>query len=173
MENMSVITFAATGHILGAVTRAAQADRPVAVDDVAPARIVIRDSQGAGLQASIDAAALQVVEVDYDTRVLYRPQLFAVSGGRAEQQIFNPLSLVNATLDGTTVSVNLPSIATGDTEVFVHVSGGALDEAAVRAVTVPENFSSGSESLLLGSGDYNIVIFAPGHATVLQNESIP
>jgi hypothetical protein len=173
MDKMNVVTFAQTGHILGVVTLSAQAGSQVAVNDVAPQGLMMRDSQGNGLHTLVDATALQVAEVNLDTRVLYRPQLFAVIGGRAEQQTYNPLTLVSATLNGSTVSITLPSNVTDNTEVYVQIDGGALSEPIVRAVTVTAGTNTGSESLQLSGGDYLVAIFAPGHASVLQAVTVP
>lgn len=171
MDKMNVVTFVKTGHILGAVSRSAQTGSPVSVNDVAPNGLMMRDSQGNGLRSTIDPSALQVAEVDFDTRVFYRLQLFAVIEGRAEQQAVDQVSAI---LNGSNVTVTLPTNVTDDTEVYVHISGGALSEPVVRAVTVPQGTTNGSEGLVLGGGeDYLVAIFAPGYAALLQTESTP
>ena len=170
MDKMNVVTFESTSHVLGAVVRSAQADKPVTVTDVAANGIVVRDSTNAGLRALIDAAQLQVVVVDYDTRVFYRPQLFVVDDGRVEQQ---DEGVVSATLDGNTVDVTLPTNTPSDIEVFVHITGGGLTEPAVRAVPIPRSTNNGSAGLVLGSGDYTVVVFAPGYATAIDLETVP
>ena len=83
MDKMNVVTFKSTNHVLGAVVRTAQADKPITVTDVAANGIAVRDSyQRQVIALVIDAAQLQIVVVDYDTRVFYRPQLFVVDDGR-------------------------------------------------------------------------------------------
>lgn len=170
MDKMHVVTFRSTAHVLGAVTRTAQAGAAIAVDHIATSGILVRDSANDDIQVLIDKGQLQVVEVDYDTRVFYRPQLFAVIGARAEQQ---DTGVITVAIDGTDVTVTLPAAVAGATEVFVHVSGGALTEPLVRAVEIADGDLDGSAGLILGSGDYNIVVFAPGYATLITTETLP
>ena len=170
MDKMNVVTFKSTNHVLGAVVRTAQADKPITVTDVAANGIAVRDSTNAGLRSLIDAAQLQVVVVDYDTRVFYRPQMFVVDDGRVEQQ---DEGVVTATLDGVTVDVALPNNTLSDIEVFVHITGGGLTEPAVRAVPVLRNTSNGSAGLVLGHGDYTVVVFAPGYITAIDLGTVP
>jgi hypothetical protein len=170
MDKMNVVTFKSTSHVLGAVVRSAQADKPITVTDVAANGIVVRDGANAGLRSLIDASQLQVAVVDYDTRVFYRPQWFVVDDGRVEQQ---DEGVVTATLDGSTVDVLLPSNTPSDIEVFVHITGGALTEPAVRGVPILRNTNSGSAGLVLGSGDYTVVVFAPGYVTAIDLETVP
>lgn len=169
MDKMNVVTFKSTNHVLGAVVRSAQADKPMTVTDVAANGIALRDSTNAGLHALIDAAQLQVAVVDYDTRVFYRPQLFAVDDGRVEQQ---DEAVVTAALDGVTVDVALPNPTPSDIDVFVHITGGGLTEPAVRAVPVLRTTSTGSAGLVLAQGDYTVVVFAPGYVTAIDLETV-
>ncbi len=169
MDKMNVVTFRSTAHVLGVAVRTAQTD-PMTVQHVAASGVLVRDSQNDGVQALVDAEQLQVVQVDYDTRVFYRPQLFVVVGGRAEQQ---DDGVVTVSLNGTTVTVALPAPAGSLIEAFVHVSGGALTEPIVRAVQIASGGNSGQASLILGTGDYNVIAFAPGYASVIASEPVP
>jgi hypothetical protein len=171
MDKMNVVTFRSTNHILGALVRTAQATTPVTVDQVAASGVLIRDSKNLRLQTLIDASLVQVAEIDYDTRVFYRPQLFAVNGGHAEQQTDS--NTLTAALNGVTVTVTLPAAAPGATEVFVHVSGGVLTEPIVRAVQIATTATVGVAGLVLGSGTYKIAIFAPGYLTVIMSDAVP
>jgi hypothetical protein len=163
MNKMNAITFKSTSHVLGAVTRSIQPGKAVSVEDVVANGIVVRDSDNVGLQAHIDKDHLTIALVDYDTRVLYRPQLFTLTEDlRAEQQSEN--SALTADLDGITVKVTLPMTLSA-IEVFVHVTGGKLTEPVVRAVPIAKGASSGDVGLVLGSGSYTVVILAPGYTT--------
>lgn len=172
MDKMNVVTFRSTGHVLGAAVRASQPDLPMTVDDVAASGLLLRDSANLGLKTLVGASLLQVVQVDYDTRVFYRPQLFSVVGGRAEQQAINTAANP-AALTGAQVSVTLPAATTGAIEALVHVSGGALTEPIVRAVPLASGASSGSAPLTLGSGTYTIVVLVPGYAAAVVSDTLP
>ena len=138
------------------------------MDDVAANGIVVRDSTNAGLRALIDKAQLKVALVDYDTRVFYRPQLFARDGWTCGRTAGSRPPWLTAALDGITVDVTLPANTPSDIEVFVHITGGALTEPVVRAVPVARNTNDGSVGLVLGRGDYTVVIFAPGYVTAID-----
>jgi hypothetical protein len=173
MNKMNVVAFKSTNHVLGAATRSTQPDRTLTVDDVVAHGILVRDSTDAGLQALIDKDQLKIALVDYDTRLIYRPQLFAVTDDlRVEQQIEAPATLTVA-LNGSTVTVTLPSPTTSDIQVFVHVTGGALSEPAVRAVPILKPTAVGVAGLVLGSGHYTVVILAPGYTTMIVTEAVP
>lgn len=172
MNKMNVIAYKATSHVLGAVTRSTQPDKALTVEDVVAHGIVVRDSANAGLQALIDKDQLTIALVDYDTRLIYRPQLFAVTEDlRLEQQIEAVAPTV--VLNGSTVTVTLPAPTPSDIKVFVHVTGGALAEPAVRAVPIAKTASAGTVGLVLGVGGYTVVILAPGYATKIVPEPVP
>lgn len=167
MAKMNVIAYKSTHHVLGALTRTMQADQPVNVADVAANGVLVRSSSVTTLQALIGPALLDVVVVDHDTRLIYRPHLFAVTDDlRIEQQ--EDSTALNVALVANTATVTLPAATPSDIEVFVHLTGSALAEAVVVAVPIAHAATSGSMSLSLGSGEYTAVIFAPGYATCMQ-----
>lgn len=172
MNKMNVVAFKSTSHVLGAATRNAQADKAMTLDDVAANGIVVRDSANVGLHVLIGKEQLKMALVDYDTRLVYRPQLFAVTEDlRVEQQ--NDAAVPTVALDGITVSVTLPALTLSDIQVFVHVTGGALTEPAVRAVPIVHNTTVGNAGLVLGAANYTVVILAPGYATRIVAEAVP
>ncbi|VTU20014.1 hypothetical protein H4CHR_00500 [Variovorax sp. PBS-H4] len=172
MNKMNVVAFKSTSHVLGAATRNAQPDKPMTLDDLAANGIVVRDTANAGLQVLIGKEQLKMALVDYDTRLFYRPQLFAVTEDlQVEQQ--NEAALPAVALNGSTVSVTLPALTLSDIQVFVHVTGGALTEPAVRAVPIAHNTTVGSAGLVLGAANYTVVILAPGYATRIVAEAVP
>ena len=172
MNKMNVVAFKSTSHVLGAATRSSQPDKAMTADDVAANGIVVRDSANAGLHALIDKDQLKIALVDYDTRLIYRPQLFAVTEDlRVEQQ--NEAASPTVALNGVTVAVNLPVATPSDIQVFVHVTGGALTEPAVRAVPIARTASVGTVGLVLGTATYTVVILAPGYTTRIVAEAVP
>ncbi|NHZ89624.1 hypothetical protein F2P45_11455 [Massilia sp. CCM 8733] len=172
MNKMNVVAFQATSHVLGAATRSTQPDQALTVEDVVANGIVVRDTQNAGLQALIDKSHLMIALVDYDTRLLYRPQLFALTDDlRAEQQ--SDGAALAVVLDGISITVTLPLTTPSDIEVFVHLTGGALAEPALRAVPIPKASAVGMVSLVLGAGSYTVVILAPGYTPRIVTEPVP
>lgn len=173
MNKMNVVAFKSTNHVLGAATRSTQPDKALTVEEVAAHGIVLRGGVNAELQALIDKDHLTVALVDYDTRLVYRPHLFAVTDDmRVEQQ--DDAAGVSVALDGTKVTVTLPPPApTGPVQAFVHVTGGALAEPAVRAVTIVPPATAGTAGLVLAAGNYTVVILAPGYTTRIVAEPVP
>jgi hypothetical protein len=171
MNKMNVVAFRSTSHVLGAVTRNSQPDKAATVDDVVAHGVLVRDSTNAGLHALIDRDLLKVALVDYDTRVVYQPQLFAVTEDlRVEQQ--DETAGLAVMLSGSIVKVTLPANTPSDIEVFVHVTGGVLAEPVVRAVPILKNTNAGTVGLVLGAGDHTVAIFAPGYTTRIVNEAV-
>ena len=171
MDKMNVVAFKPTSHVLGAATRSTQPDKALTVEDVVAHGIVVRDSTNNGLRALIDKDQLKIALVDYDTRLFYRPQLFAVTDDlRVEQQ--DEAAGLAVVLNGSTVKITLPANTPSDIQVFVHVTGGALTEPAVRAVPIPRNDDDGTVGLVLGSGVYTVVILAPGYSTRIVTEPV-
>ena len=76
-------------------------------------------------------------------------------------------------LNGSTVAITLPVNTLSDIQVFMHVTGGALTEPAVRAVPIARATQTGTVGLVLGSGDYTVVILAPGYTTRIVTEAVP
>lgn len=174
MDIMYVVNFASTGHILGAVTRTAQPDTPPTIEQIAGSGVDVRYVHGEPLQTNISARELAITQVAFDSRVIYTPHLFALDGARVEQQDFAAAGPPIVSLTGELVTITLPSNVLSDTQVFVHVSGGALSEPLVRSETILANQATvANKPLRLGSGVYDVVIFAPGYGTVLQSESVP
>jgi len=172
MNKMNVVAFKSTNHVLGAATRTTQPDKALTVDDVLADGILLRDTINKGLRALIDKDQLSIALVDYDTRVFYRPQLFAVTDDLRVEQQDETVGLTVA-LNGSTVVVTLPVNTPSDIQVFVHVTGGALTEPAVRAVPIARTTKTGTVGLVLGSGDYTVVILAPGYTTRIVTEAVP
>jgi hypothetical protein len=173
MSKMNVIAFRSTSHVLGVATRSTQPDKAVTVDEVAPNGIAVRAEDDTELRALIDKSQLKVALVDYDTRVVYRPHWFVVTEDlNVEQQ--DEVNVVTVTnMDGTTIDIKLPAITPSDIEVLVHVSGGTLAEPAIVTVPILKTTDTGDAGLALGSGDYTVVIFAPGYVTTLVAQSVP
>jgi hypothetical protein len=172
MTKMNVVAFKSTSHVLGAATRMTQPDKALTVDDVVAHGIVVRDSTNKGLRALIDKDQLKIALVDYDTRLVYRPQLFALTDDlRVEQQ--DDIGVLTVVLDGSTVKITLGVATPSDIQVFVHITGGALAEPAVRAVPILRATTTGTVGLVLGSGDYTVVILAPGYTTRIVTVTVP
>ncbi|MGI9336467.1 MAG: hypothetical protein ACR2RL_25225 [Gammaproteobacteria bacterium] len=167
MKKMNAIVFESSGHLLGVVTREAQSDKTLTVEDAAPNGVLIRDGDDATAHNLIDASQLQVKEVEYDTRAVYRPHRFAEDSGRVAEQNEPPV-LQAATIDGTTLTVNLVNPVVGDTDTWVYITGCTLSEPISRTVTILDTESSATVNQTLGGGSYHVTLFVRGFRTLIQ-----
>jgi len=177
MEKMNAITFAKTGHVLGVLTRASQADEAASATQVAEGGFRLRDSKGNNIIVEIPEDEIRVSLVDYDTRVLYQPYLFALEEGKPVQKTDASPPNLDVTLNGTHITATLPNNVSEPTDVWCQISGGGLTEVIVRPVTIPGTSAvptdSATEELLLGAGSYKVAMFAPEYAVAVFTEMVP
>lgn len=178
MDEMYVLNFSTTGHVLGAVTRNTQSNDLPTVEEIAPQGIQLHHVHGLEERITVPARELAVTRADYDRDVLFLPHLYVLeqSGGRPrlEQRAYDAGAPPLVALDGANLTITLPAMVTSLTEVVVQISGDNLAEPVVRSESIEENqTSTGAKPLVLQSGVYTVAIFAPGYATVLQSESVP
>jgi hypothetical protein len=170
MSKMNVLSFAKTGHILGVVTRNSQQDKAMTVQEAAGSGLYVLASGAAKLTSVIATDALTISQIDYDTRVIYRPCLFRIAGSDIEQQ---GVGLPSVTLNGVNLTLTLPAAVTGDTEVWAYITAAGLDAAISRSVKILDGTTSASEALQLAAGTYTVLILAPGYAARIVNENVP
>jgi hypothetical protein len=177
MEKMNAITFTKTGHLLGVVTRASQPDAAASTEDIAAGGFRLRSSIDSNIMLEIPEDEISVVLLDYDTRVLYRPHLFALESGIPEQKTADSPPALSITLDGDEIEANLPAPVTSSTDVWCLISGSSLSEPIVRSVTIPgtvaDSKDTGTEALVLGAGNYKVAMFAPEYALAVFTETVP
>lgn len=177
MEKMNAILFRHTGHLLGCATLASQPERAATTEQVAVDGFRLRGvDDNSRLQLTVPVAEISLALVDFDTRVIYRPHLFAMAEGKLEQQQLNAPPALGMDLDGSNITATLPSNVSDSVEVWCQISGGALTEPIIRAVRIPGDVAptnTGTEALELAAGDYRVAMFAPGYNLVVFSESVP
>jgi len=170
MNKMNVISFARTGHILGAVTRNSQAEKLMTVQEAAGQGLYLRAPGAAALSIVVGEDVLAVSQVNQDTRVLYQPTLFLVSGSDIEQQ---NAGLPTVALDGVDISLTVPVAVLDDTAVWAYISGPGLNTPVSRTVTILQGATNASEALILATGSYTVLILAPGYVARIVVENVP
>lgn len=177
MDKMNAITFSRTGHLLGCATLASQPDSAATTAQVAEGGFRLRGIDDHSLvQLTIPASAITLALVDYDTRVIYRPHLFAMAEGKPEQQLLDAPPALDIDLDGSNITATLPNNVSDSVEVWCQISGGALAEPIIRAVRIPGDVAptnTGTEALELAAGSYRIAMFAPGYNLVVFSDTVP
>jgi hypothetical protein len=171
---MTVLTFAATGHVLGAVTRTGQPETAPQPADIVGDALLVRDPETGQLEIHVAAERLSAVLVDRADHVLLNFRAFTVEGGLVEEQPELP-SGFTLTLNGVSVGVDLGagSPVFEDTDVWVQIEGDAILNPIVRTFQIPENDHQVSEALSLPVGDYTILVLIPGFRAAIQERSIP
>jgi hypothetical protein len=185
MDNMFVVNFASTGHVLGAVTLSTKPDSPPTVEQVASSGITLRNVHGIEARLTVPPSELAITEVEFKRDALYTPYLYAIEENpsgklpRLEQRYYYDNGAPPAPdppvvdVDGSQITVTLPATAASLTTVIVQISGENLSEPIVRSEDIAEGFNTtGPQPLVLKSGEYAAAIFVPGYATVLQPVSI-
>jgi hypothetical protein len=176
MEKMTAIIFAKTGHLLGVVTRASQPDVGATVAQIAAGGFRLRGSDdNSSITLDIPESAISVALVDYDTRILYRPHLFAMEDGKPEQKTEDASLAI--TLDGSQITATLPDAVSDAVNVWCQISGGGLTEPIIRSVTIPGSVATpidtGTEALVLAAGEYRVAMFAPDYALAVFTQTFP
>lgn len=185
MDNMFVVNFASTGHVLGAVTLSTQPDSPPTVEQVASNGIALRNVHGLDEKLTVPPSEIAITEVEFKRDALYTPGLYVLEENpsgklpRLEQRYYYDSSSPPdadppvVALDGSQITVTLPINAASLITVFVQISGDNLSEPIVRNEDIADGSNTtGPQPLVLKSGDYTVAIFVPGYATVLQSESV-
>ena len=179
MGKMNAITFLKTGHVLGVVTRVSQPEKAATAEQIAAGGFTLRDSASNNIIVTVPEDEIGVVLVNTDTRVMYRPHLFVMENDKPEQKPQLPAAPVppNFELDGDEITVRLPVPVHSSTDVWCQISGNGLAEPVVRSVTIPGTAASptntGTETLTLGVGDYNVAMLAPGYALAVFTATVP
>jgi hypothetical protein len=169
---MTLLTFAATGHVLGAVTRTGRPESAPKPVDIVGESLLVRDPETGQLQMHVAPERLSSVLVDRADQVLIKPRAYAVDSGLLEEQEALPTGFA-LTLDGTVIKVDLNQAVTEQTTVWVQIEGDAISNPIVRTLQIPETKQMVEEPLTLAAGHYSALIMIPGFHTAIRKQSIP
>lgn len=171
-EEMSLIVFAETGHILAGATRTQTAGPEPGIGDYVGEGIMFRDPATGTLLLTVPQDLLGVETVARRDDVLMTARGFQVIDGLPEPQT----ELTGATpvdLDGTVVTVTLPAATTDPVDCVVLVQGSAGGDPVVQRIRVEGGNDSADEPLPLPSGDYAYLLLVPGFRLRVDVESVP
>jgi hypothetical protein len=162
MEKMSVIVYAATGHVLGAFTRAIDPEGTLTADQVVGAALLVRDPESGNDIAHVEPQHLAIALVDRrdDLLLLHRRYVLA-DGVPAEQAVLTsapPIEHANGTL-----TITLDRAPADDAIVWVQLEDG-VSQPIVVSVEVSAAAKTGSALVTLTPNvSYNALVLAPGY----------
>jgi len=172
MPKMTALTFAATGHLLAALTRTADPEGELDAADLAGDGFPLRSADGVGPTVTFAADDLAAKLVPLLDAALADPTAFAVQGGRAEPQADG--SAIDPQLAFDSVKPKLPVSVAEETRVWVAIEGGPDGVHLLREVKIPAGKQEPAQKeplQLTAPGDYAVAVFAPDysvHRSVVQ-----
>ena len=169
-QKMIVLTFAATGHVLGAVTRAGQPETLPKPVDIVGDGLLVRDPDTGQLEIHVAPERLSSVLVDRADHVLVNPKTYAIENGLVEEQPALPADPL--TLDGTSIDIDVGAAVSEDTDVWVQIESDALLNPLIRLLQIPESDQKVSEALTLPAGDYSALVMIPSFRTEIRKKTI-
>jgi hypothetical protein len=166
--NMDLIVFAQTGHVLAGALRQQTGGGGPKVEEFVGDGLWLRDPTDGALQLVVAAQHLGVATSPLRDDVLTTPRSFQLVDGLPEQKA--ELGAAPVSLTGTNLTVTLPANAAEDVEVWVviDVSTGPI----VQSVEILEGDPSATVPLALPSGDYQVLVLAPGYRMRVVEESV-
>lgn len=173
-EDMDLIVFTETGHVLAAATRTQVAGPEPGIADFVGDGIVLRDPHNGAHLMTVDDSLLSVENVARREDVLLTARHFQLIEGLPEPQtelnVATPVSL-----DGTDITVTLPAGATAlqPVDCVVVLQGAAGGDLKVQRLRVEEGDTSSTESLPLPSDDYAYVLFVPEFRQHVDIATVP
>ena len=173
-QEMDLIVFTETGHVLAGTTRSQTAGTDPDIESYVGEGLLLRDPQSGAQLMSIDASLLSIESVTRRESVLMTARHFQLVDGlpevKAELGVAVPVAL-----DGTDVTVTLPVGATAlePIDCVVVVQGSLGGDAVVQRLRVEMGDSSSTESMPLASDEYAYVLLVPGYRQQVDVISVP
>jgi hypothetical protein len=167
---MDLVVFGATGHVLAAAARQ-QTNGAPDISDFVGDGLWLRDPETGHTRMVVSPDLLSVASVDRRDDVLLTARFFAVVDGLPEQ--LAELGATPVQLDGATVQVTIPSAAPEDLDVWILIDGTPGPTPVMKKVQIEEGqTSSDAEDLALQSGEYTVLVLAPGYRTKVVDVTI-
>ncbi len=168
MNKMSLITFEATGHVLGAFTRTADPEGDVQAADVVGDELLLRDPDTGATVLRVPASQLLVETVDRLDQVILLHRSYVVEDGLPLEQ-GNELNAGAVTYNSANneIEVALPFNYTEDTEGWI-VTDDLSTPPVIRKVAFAAATSPGTAAASLQPGDYGALVVAPGFKAFVE-----
>jgi hypothetical protein len=170
MLKMSLIVYGATGHVLGAFTRAGDPEGAVTAEQVVGDGLLVRDPDTGETLLTVAPQHLEVKSVDRrdDVILAYRDYVL-------EDNV--PVETLSTTgvvtyVAPSTLKITLPSAAPRDLKAWVQIEDG-MPQPIVTPVDIVKGDTVGSAVVTLTPGDYNVLALVPGFRTLIFVLTVP
>lgn len=165
MDQMGLIVFAKTGHVLAAFTRAIDPAGALTADNVVGSALFVRDPDSAEEMAHVEPQHLAVKIVDRRDDVLLLHRRYIVEEGLPVQGSAATLSLSYA---DPVLTVDIGVNPSDDIEAWLQLEDG-VSQPIVASVEIPAAGTSGDVELTLTPGtEYRALVLAPGFAAATE-----
>lgn len=170
-EQMSLIYFEKTGHVLGAFTRTSDSESEPSAEDVVGDALLVRDPGDGQLLFSVGSQHLKVKNTDRIDSVLLAHRDYVLVDDAPEE---GDKITASPAYDPTTqkLTVTLPASPLEDVTVSIQIEDGTSQPILV-SVDIPTTTASGAATLSLATGTYNVLVLAPGYRVYIDTVTVP
>ncbi len=173
-EQMNLISFLETGHVLAVVTCTSDPKTPPKIEDIVGDGLPVRDYKSGETQLIIEAPHLKVSSVELVKDLLVAPQHYALVNNLPVLQLPSTGGTIDITLSTTSVKVTFANTVPTDTEIWAQVEGGSNNDrftllVGKRASTGPAEVT---KNLQLQPGDYFAMALVPGYNPIIKKQTV-
>ncbi len=175
-EDMDLIVFTETGHVMAGATRTQVAGPAPAIEDFVGDGIMLRDPLNGAHLMTIDSSFLSVETVARREDVLVTARYFQLVDGLPEPQADLGVA-TPVLLDGTNVTVTIPAIANAlhPVDCVVIVQGLAGGDLCVQRVRVEMGAAppEGIGHMPLPPGEHAYLLLVPEYRLAIDTVVVP
>ncbi|MCU7919038.1 MAG: hypothetical protein KZQ99_04110 [Candidatus Thiodiazotropha sp. (ex Dulcina madagascariensis)] len=173
-QDMELIVFAETGHVLAGATRSQTAGPAPDIGNYVGDGLLLRDPQSGTQLMTIETSLLAIETLSRRDDVLMTARYFQVIDGLPEAQAELGVGVAVA-LDGTDITLTLPNNATAlqPVDCVVVVQGSVGGDPIVQRLRVEQGDDTSTESMPLPSDDYAWLLLVPGYRQQVDLVSVP
>lgn len=167
-EQMSLVVFARTGHVLGAVTRTANPEGKLEPPDLVDDGMQLRDPTTGEQLLIVEPDNLKVVSVIRREPVLMTPRRYVVVDDvpQPEPDLYDPIGgTPPVQFAAGKITLTLPAATSENLEAWVQVEGGPVPARILlelKIVLAVSNIAT-TDDLPLAPGDYGVLAMVPGY----------
>lgn len=170
-DDILLVTFTATNHILGAFTRSGGPPDPKAIkpqDVVGQGGLVLRLPGAPTLSITVDPSQLSLTTVPANDGLLLRPSSWGLTGTPPQPQALSDTETEpTVALDGVNATVTVVTVSNVNRDLYLLVG------TAVIPMTLQANTKTISAAAQAPSGPNAFLLLFPGYQAVLGQAAVP
>jgi hypothetical protein len=176
-EKVALLFVAHSGHVLAAITRAADPEGKLDAKDLAGAGLLVRGFDDISPPHAIterfevSPADLGVLITDFTPDLLLQPRSFVIDQDQKTPVIVSSaIQSIEVTANKVTITLSAP--AQGDKQVWVQIVGGSLGQPKTIKGRILSDSSALDISMDLGPGNYFALALVSSHLPKGANATI-